>query len=95
MNFQFLIESVVAQFKDEKVTKKTAEAIIRNIFDDMFLALKRGEKISIRRFGTFDVVTKKGRTYVEPRNQQKIVVGPTKYPKFIPSGILKEAVKGE
>jgi DNA-binding protein HU-beta len=94
MNFQFLIESCVAQFKDEKITKKSAEAIIRNVFDDMFEALKRKEKISIRGFGTFDVVEKKGRTYVEPRNQEKIVVGPTNYPKFIASGILKNAVKG-
>jgi nucleoid DNA-binding protein len=93
MNFQYLVESCVAQFKDEKITKKNAEAIIRNVFDDIMQALKAGQRISIRGFGAFDVVEKKARVYVEPRTQKRINKEATNYPKFIPSGLLKDAVK--
>ena len=93
MNFQYLVESCVAQFKDEKITKKNAEAIIRNVFDDIEQALCAGQRISIRGFGSFSVVEKKARIYVEPRTQKKISKGAAKYPKFIPSRLLKAAVK--
>jgi DNA-binding protein HU-beta len=93
MRFDYLVESCVAQFKDEKVTKKVAEAILRNAFEDIARAMENGQKVSIRGFGTFGVIEKKARTYVEPRTQKKISKEATKYPKFIPSGTLKEAVK--
>jgi DNA-binding protein HU-beta len=94
VNFKYLVESCVSQFKDEKVTKKTAEAIIRNVFDDIAQALKSGQRISIRGFGAFDTIEKKARVYVEPRTQQRINKEASVYPKFIPSGNLKEAVRG-
>jgi nucleoid DNA-binding protein len=93
MNFQYLVESCVSQFKGDVITKKNAEAIIRNVFDDIMQALRSGQRISIRGFGAFDVVEKKARVYVEPRTQKRINKEATKYPKFVPSGILKEAVK--
>jgi DNA-binding protein HU-beta len=95
MTFKYLIESCVAQFKDEKITKKSAEAIIRNVFDDIATAMKNGQKLSVRGFGTFGTIDKKARTYVEPRTQTKVSKDATRYPKFIPSGILKEAVRGK
>ncbi len=93
MNFQYLVESVTAQFKDTKITKKSAEAIIRSVFNDIAQAMASGQKISIRGFGSFGTVTKKARTYVEPRTQKKVKKGATEYPKFVASSILKEAVK--
>ena len=95
MNFKYLIESCVAQFKDEKITKKSAEAIIRNVFDDIADAMKSGQKISVRGFGTFGTIEKKARTYVEPRTGTKVSKDATKYPKFIPSGKLKGAIRGK
>jgi nucleoid DNA-binding protein len=93
MNFKYLVESCVSQFKDEKITKKTAEAMVRNVFDDISQALTRGEKISVRGFGTFSVIEKKAREYTEPLKKTKVMVEARNYPKFTPSGSLKEAVR--
>ena len=94
MNFKYLVESCVAQFKGDVITKKSAEAIIRNVFEDIQLALSSGQRISIRGFGAFDRVEKKARVYVEPRTQERINKEAAFYPKFIPSGNLKKAVRG-
>ena len=93
MTFQFLVESCYASFQGEKVTKKLAEDIVRNVFEDVRDALVSGRTVSVRNFGTFKVVEKKGRIYVEPREQKTIEVGPGRYPKFEASRGLKKAVK--
>jgi nucleoid DNA-binding protein len=95
MKFDYLIEECVATHGGEKITKKTAETIIRDIFDNIKTALVQGEGISIRGFGAFKPVEKKGRIYIEPRNHKKIKKGPSVYPKFVPSGKLKAVLNGE
>jgi len=94
MNFQFLVESCVSMFKGQAVTKKIAEAIIRNVFDDISDGMVRGESINVRGFGTFSVTEKKGRAYVEPRTQSTVYVDAKNYPRFSASPVLKDAVKG-
>ena len=95
MKFDYLIEECVATHGGEKVTKKRAEEIIREVFDNIKTALLNGEGISIRGFGSFKPVEKAGRVYIEPRNQKPIEKGPSIYPKFTPSGKLKKALNGE
>jgi nucleoid DNA-binding protein len=95
MKFDYLIEDAVANHGGEKLTKKKAEELIREVFENIKLAMLQGEGISIRGFGSFKPVEKAGRVYIEPRNQRKIEKGPSIYPKFTPSGKLKEALNGE
>lgn len=95
MKFDYLIEDCVANHGGEKLTKKKAEEVIRDVFENIKLAMIQGEGISIRGFGSFKPVEKAGRIYIEPRNQTKVEKGPSTYPKFTPSGKLKEALNDE
>lgn len=92
MNFNYLVESGVQNFKDLKVTKKTMEQIIRGLFKDISDCLANGQDVSVRGFGRFKVIDKKARVYIEPRNQTPINKPAVKYPKFAPSDKLKDAV---
>jgi len=95
MKFDYLIEDCAATYGGDKVTKAVAEQIIRDVFANIQTALLNGESISIRGFGSFKAVEKKGRVYIEPRNQKPVEKGPSIYPKFVPSGKLKAALNGE
>ena len=95
MKFDYLIEDCAAVYNGKKVTKPVAENIIRDVFDNIKTALMKGESISVRGFGSFRAVEKKGRIYIEPRNQKPVVKGPSIYPKFVPSGKLKAALNRE
>lgn len=95
MRYDYLVEDAVASYGGEKVTKKVADALIRDVFENIKTALSSGESISIRGFGSFKPIEKKGRAYVEPRNQQRIEKGPSVYPKFTPSPLFKSVLNGE
>lgn len=89
MKFDYLIEDCVANHGGQKITKQVAEEIIREVFENIKTAMVQGEGISIRNFGSFKPVEKKGRIYIEPRQQRKIKKGPSIFPKFTPSGNLR------
>jgi len=90
MRFDYLIEDCVAVHKGTKVNKAVAEQIIKDVFENIKKAMVEGEGISIRGFGSFKPINKKGRTYLEPKTQRPIEKGPSVYPKFVPSSKLKE-----
>ena len=92
MKFDYLIEDIVAAHGGQKVTKAIAEEIIREIFENIKTAMQNGERLSVRGFGSFQPVEKAARDYKEPRNQTMVHKEASIYPKFIPSGLLKEAL---
>jgi nucleoid DNA-binding protein len=94
MKFEYLVDSAVVNYGGQKLTKKLAEQLIRGVFEDIKNGLTEGESLTIRGFGSFKTIDKKGRVYVEPRNQTRIEKPPSKYPKFTPSQLLKDAVNG-
>ncbi|HMO59378.1 MAG TPA: HU family DNA-binding protein [Roseiflexaceae bacterium] len=73
--------------KDTKVVIDTALAVIED-------ALKRGEKVTLTGFGTFEVRQRQEREGVNPQTRAKIKIPATKTPGFSASSTLKEAVKG-
>ena len=89
MNKSGLIESV-----SEKVgiTKKKAEDVVNMIFDSMFDAMVKGERIEIRGLGSF--VVKEYEAYVgrNPRTGESIQVRPKRLPFFKVGKELKERV---
>ncbi|MCA9787675.1 MAG: integration host factor subunit beta, partial [Candidatus Cloacimonetes bacterium] len=52
MNKSELVEKLAER---AKITKKRAEQVVNLVFDQMTEALKRGERIEIRGFGSFRV----------------------------------------
>jgi DNA-binding protein HU-beta len=56
-------------------------------------ALKKGDRVQITGFGTFETRKRKARTGRNPRTGKEIKIGPTVSPSFRPGKALKDAVK--
>lgn len=56
-------------------------------------ALKKGDKVQITGFGTFETRQRKARTGRNPRTGTEIRIGPTVSASFRPGKALKESVK--
>lgn len=76
------------------VGQKEAKLIVENALEVISEALARGEKVTLTRFGTFEVRSRQAREGVNPQTRNKIHIPATKTPGFAASSALKEAVKG-
>ena len=83
---------VTAVAKEAGLTKADAEKGLNAITDSIKKALKKGEKVSLVGFGTFEVSHRKARTGVNPQTKEKIKIKATKVPKFKAGKTLKDAV---
>jgi integration host factor subunit beta len=84
-----LIEAVADKLK---LPKGKAELIVNCIFDSMESSLKRGERIEIRGFGSFEIRTYKSYEGRNPRTGTKVDVRPKRLPFFKVGKELKERV---
>ncbi len=73
----------------QKETKQVIDAALAVIEE----ALKRGEKVTLTGFGTFEVRERQARDGVNPQTRAKIKIPATKTPGFSASSTLKDAVK--
>ncbi len=78
-----------------KMTKKKAEDVVDLIFDSMVEAMKNGDRIEIRGFGSFVVKDYGSYTGRNPRTGQSIEVKPKKLPFFKVGKELRERVDEE
>jgi integration host factor subunit beta len=84
-----LIEAVANKLK---LPKGKAELIVNCVFDSMETSLKRGERIEIRGFGSFEIRTYKPYEGRNPRTGAKVDVRPKRLPFFKVGKELKERV---
>jgi integration host factor subunit beta len=84
-----LIETVANKLK---LPKGKAELIVNCIFDSMEDSLKRGERIEIRGFGSFEIRHYKAYEGRNPRTGAKVDVRPKRLPFFKVGKELKERV---
>ena len=84
-----LIEEV-SRVVDE--TRKDAEVIVETIFDSIVRALRSGDKIEIRGFGSFRTRQRQPRIGRNPKTGTKVEVPAKKIPYFKPSKELKDVV---
>ena len=84
-----LIEAVANTLK---LPKGKAELIINSIFSSMEDALKRGERIEIRGFGSFEVRNYKSYEGRNPRTGEPVKVAPKRLPFFKVGKELRERV---
>ena len=90
MNKTELVEKIAAGAGISKVdAKKAIDATIEAIKD----ALKKGDKVQLVGFGTFDVVEKPAREGINPATKQKIMIAAKKVAKFKAGAELADAVK--
>ena len=91
MNKQELVEAISKQTDSSKAaTARHLEALI----DVIGGALKKGERVQLIGFGTFESRKRAARTARNPRTGAAIKVPATKVPKFSPGQGLKDKVSG-
>jgi len=76
----------------QKIPKGRAELLVHVIFDSMESALKRGERIEIRGFGSFELRSYRPYEGRNPRTGVRVNVQPKRLPFFKVGKELKERV---
>ena len=74
------------------LTRRDGEVIVDTLFESVIGALKSGDKIEIRGFGSFRTRQRRGRVGRNPKTGAKVEVPPKKIPFFKPSKELKDFV---
>ena len=75
-----------------ELTRKDSEVIVETIFDSVVRALRSGDKIEIRGFGSVRTRQRKPRVGRNPKTGDRVEVPPKKIPFFKPSKELKDMV---
>lgn len=74
------------------ISKKDAAAAVDAVLGTITKSLKKGQKVSLVGFGTFEVRKRKARTGINPQTKEPIKIPASKAPAFKPGKALKEAV---
>ena len=76
------------------LSMKESEAVINIVFDGISGALKSGEKVEIRGFGSFTVRSRDGREARNPKSGTIVSIPDKKTPFFKTGKELRERVNG-
>ncbi len=85
-------ELVDAVAKSATLTKAAAEKAVGAVIDSITGALKKGDRVTLVGFGSFEVSTRKARTGRNPQTGKEIKIAAAKVPKFRAGKALKDAV---
>ena len=77
------------------LTKKHAEVIVDTVFRSIVTALRRGEKIELRGFGSFRLRQREPRRGRNPKTGDRVDVPPKRIPYFKPGKELRELINRE
>ena len=89
MNKAELIAAVAAQTGE---TKKSAEATINAFVDTVTKSLKKGDKVQLVGFGSFEVRKRAARKGRNPQTKEEIKIPASKAPVFKAGKALKDLV---
>ena len=85
-------ELVEAMAKNADLTKKDAEKALKAFTDVVAKELKKGGKVQLVGFGTFEVSKRAARTGRNPQTGKDIKIPASKAPKFKAGKALKDLV---
>ena len=85
-------ELVAAMAEKTELSKKDAEAALKAFTDVVAEELKKGEKIQLVGFGTFEVSKRPERQGINPATKEKITIAAANVPKFKAGAALKNAL---
>ena len=86
------MELVSAMADKTGLSKKDAEAALKAFTDVVAEELKKGEKIQLVGFGTFEVSERAARTGRNPQTGTEMTIAASKAPKFKAGKALKDSV---
>jgi integration host factor subunit beta len=78
--------------KASDLTRKHSEVIVDCVFTAISDALRRGDKIELRGFGSFRVRHRDGRRGRNPKTGAGVIVPPKQVPHFKPGKELRERI---
>lgn len=90
MNKTELIANVA---KEANLSKKDAEKAVAAVFGSIEGALKKGDKVQLIGFGTFEVRERAAKEGRNPRTGATLKIAASKVPAFKAGAALKDAVK--
>ena len=74
------------------LSKKDAAAAVDAVLSSITKTLKKGQKVSLVGFGTFEVRKRKARTGINPKTKEPIKIPASKAPAFKAGKAFKEAI---
>ena len=85
-------ELVAAMAEQTNLSKKDAEAALKAFIDVVSEELKKGEKVQLVGFGTFEVSERAAREGRNPQTGETMEIAASKAPKFKAGKALKDAL---
>ncbi len=74
------------------LTKRAANEAVEVFLSEVGRVLSKGEKIVLSGFGTFRVISMKGKTVKIPKTDKLVTIKPHRSPRFTPGKRLKRQV---
>ncbi len=91
MNKKELIESIASSTGENK---RLVGNVLEATIDTITTQVKKGERVQLPGFGTFERRARSARTARNPRTGEEIKIKATKVPAFKPGAGFKDAVGG-
>lgn len=88
-------ELVAAISEKTELTKKDSEKALKALIDVVAEELKKGEKVQLVGFGTFEVSERAAREGRNPQTGETMTIEASKSPKFKAGKALKDVVNGK
>ena len=86
-------ELVEAKAKEANLSKKDAEAALSAFTKTVETSLKKGDKVTLVGFGTFEVRERPERQGRNPQTKEPMTIAASKLPAFKAGKALKDAVQ--
>ena len=77
------------------LSKKDAEKALNAVTETISTKLKKGDKVQLIGFGTFEVTKRAARTGRNPQTGKEMKIPASKVPKFKPGKALKDMVNNK
>jgi len=74
------------------LTKRAATESVEVFLEEVGRVLSKGEKVVLSGFGTFRVISMKGKTVKIPKTDKMVTIKPHRSPRFTPGKKLKRQV---
>ena len=85
-------ELVEAVAESANIPKGAAEKAVGAFISSVSGALKKGDRVTLVGFGSFEVASRQARTGRNPQTGKEIKIAEAKVPKFRPGKALKDAI---
>ena len=89
MNKNELVEAIALS---TEITKTDVDKVVTSLTEVITDKLEKGDSVSLKGFGTFEVRSRSERTGRNPRTGETLVIPASKVPAFKVSSALKKAV---